>query len=98
MGSGVSVVRYKINDSMWYDYTDPFDLSGYNYGDYLITYQAIDTIGNIESEHTLLVVLTEISSEPPPGIPGYNLLLVLSLMGLMSIILIRKYAKNQLKF
>ncbi len=97
-GSGVSVVRYKINDSIWYDYTDPFDLSAYAYGDYLITYQAIDEMGNVESENTLLVILTEIITEPQPGIPGYNLLLVLSLISLLSVLLIRKYTKNQSKF
>lgn len=92
-GSGIDVVRYKINNSAWYDYTGPFDLSGYEYGEYLITYQAIDVVGNTESEHTITVMLTEIFSGTP-GIPGYSLLLIITLMGIISIIMIRKYNKN----
>ncbi|MFX1500165.1 MAG: FG-GAP repeat domain-containing protein [Promethearchaeota archaeon] len=58
-GSGVSVIRYKINDSDWYDYGSPFDLSQYAYGDILLSYQAIDEVGNIEGINTVLVTLIE---------------------------------------
>lgn len=91
-GSGVTVLRYRINNSIWYDYTGPFDLSSYSYGYYLITYQAIDAVGNFESENTLLVLLEEISSELPP-IPGFNIFLILSLIGLVSLVLIKRYKK-----
>jgi len=103
-GSGVTLLRYKINNSAWYDYTVPFDLSSYSYGHYLIKYQAIDAVGNIESEKSLLVLLKEIPSDIPsdtpsetPEIPGFSLLLVLSLMSLVSLMLIKRY-KKQLKF
>ena len=95
-GSGVSILRYKINSSIWYDYSTAFDLSGYSYGNYFITYQAIDVVGNIESENTLLIILVEI----PPGTPaihGFNTVLILGLISLASIILIKKY-KKLLKF
>ena len=91
-GSGVSVLRYKINNSIWYDYTGSFDLSGYSYGYYLITYQAIDAVGNVESENELLVILVEIPSELPP-IPGFSIVLLLSVTGLVTLILIKKYKK-----
>ncbi|MFW9867547.1 MAG: OmpL47-type beta-barrel domain-containing protein, partial [Candidatus Thorarchaeota archaeon] len=58
-GSGVSVIRYKIDDSEWFEYSAPFDLSQYIYGDILISYQAIDEIGNIEEKNTLLVELVD---------------------------------------
>ncbi len=87
-------VRYKIDNSAWFNYTGPFNLSGYAYGEHLITYHAIDAVGNIEAEHTLTVILTDISA----GIPGYSLLLILGLMGIISILLIRKYYKNHIIF
>ena len=58
-GSGVSVIKYKINDSDWFEYSTPFNLSQYAYGDILISYQAIDDVGNIEEENTLLVELVD---------------------------------------
>ena len=62
LGSGVSVIKYKINNSAWADYTGPFDLSSYDYGYYLISYQAIDLVNNIETENTILVRLVELPS------------------------------------
>ncbi|GAI66037.1 unnamed protein product, partial [marine sediment metagenome] len=64
LGSGVSVLRYKINGSTWIYYTSPFNL---DYGNYNITYQAIDAVGNVEVENTLIIKLSEpdISEEPP---------------------------------
>ena len=91
-GSGVSVLRYRINNSNWYDYSTAFDLSGYSYGNYLITYQAIDAVGNVESENMLLVILAEIPSEAP-AIYGFNTVLLLGVISLASIILIKKYKK-----
>jgi len=91
-GSGVSMIRYKINDSSWNDYTGPFDLSGYDTGDYLISYYSIDEIGNNELENTLLVKLEEVPSTPP-AIPGFNTLLLVGLLCLVSGILIKRYKK-----
>lgn len=88
LGSGVSVIKYKINSSAWIDYTDPFDLSDYDYGYYLISYQAIDLVNNIEIENTHLVRLVELPSEQP--IPGYNMFLLIGIICVVSIILIKK--------
>lgn len=68
-GSGVSVIRYKINDSDWFEYNTPFDLSLYAYGDILISYQAIDEVGNIEEINTVLVALVETAEKPTEGVP-----------------------------
>ena len=64
LGSGVSVIRYKINSSAWIDYTGPFSL---DYGKYNITYQAIDVVDNVEVENTLIIALNEpdIVEDPP---------------------------------
>ncbi len=91
-GSGVSLLRYRINNSIWYDYAGPFDLSGYSFGHYLITYQSIDAVGNVESENTLLVILVVVPSKAPE-IYGFNTLLLLGLIGLMSAILIKRFKK-----
>ena len=96
LGSGVSVIRYKINNSAWVVYTGPFNLSSYDYGYYLISYQAIDLVNNIETENTLLVRLVELSSEPnEPGIPGYNISLLIGITCVVSVILIKKRNKNK---
>ncbi len=91
LGSGVSEIQYKINQSSWNTYSSPFDLSGYQPDNYLITYQAIDNLGNIESENTLLVLLTgpEIDTLPP-GIPGYNLYILIGIAAFFTIILLKK--------
>lgn len=94
LGSGVSVIRYRINNSDWIDYTNKFNLSSYVYGDYLISYQAIDLVDNIENENTLIVRLVEITSKPSrPAVPGYNILLFIGIISLISIFLIKKQKK-----
>jgi len=94
LGSGISVIRYKINDSNWIDYDGVFDLSGYTFGDYIISYYTTDIAGNVEEIKTLLVILVDVSElTPSPIIPGYDLILLISLICVVSIILIKKRHK-----
>jgi len=87
----LSEIKYKINNSSWIVYTGPFDLSGYSEGYYLISYQAIDLVDNIETANTRLVRLVEIPSESsPPDIPGYSILLFIGIISVISIFLIKK--------
>jgi len=95
LGSGVSVIRYKINNSAWIDYTGEFDLTGYAYGDYNISYYAIDEVGNIESVNSVIVELVVISSEPPPQFPIELIILISvisvgAVIGVAAILLIRR--------
>ncbi len=90
-GSGISSIRYKVNNSIWFDYIFPFNLSNSDYGEYEITYQAIDVAGNIEAEHVITVILVPESSQP--GIPGYHLSVIFCLIGLITVIIIRKRFK-----
>ena len=95
LGSGVSVIRYKINNSAWVDYTGPFNLSAFLTGDYIISYYAIDVIGNIEVENTFLVKLVEITvQESLPDI-GFIIITASVIGGIglaiaITIIMIRK--------
>lgn len=84
IGSGVSKINYKINNSDFIEYNEPFNLSGYEFGDYNISYSAIDTVGNIEEINTLLVKIVDIGI-----IPGYDLVVLFSIIGLISVILIK---------
>jgi len=84
IGSGVSNINYKINNSDFIEYNEPFNLSGYEFGDYNISYSAIDTVGNIEEINTLLVKIVDIGI-----IPGYDLVVLFSIIGLISVILIK---------
>ncbi len=92
LGSGVSVIRYKINNSGWIDYNSPFNLSSYDYGYYMIYYYSIDIVGNIESENTLLVELIKEPSEPI--ISGYIITLLITSICITVIITITKKLKN----
>ena len=90
-GSGVSLIRYRINNSAWIDYMGRFDLSSYADGDYLIGYQAIDEMNNIETENTLVVKLVSpTSTRSSPGIPGYNLFILIGIGTFCTIILLKK--------
>ena len=63
LGSGVSVIRYRINGSAWIDYTSPFDL---DYGFYNITFQAIDAVGNIGNSGLIITLRAPDNGEDPP--------------------------------
>jgi hypothetical protein len=56
--SGVALIRYRINYGTWNTYTEPFTLASLNAGTYIISYQAVDAMGNVESEKTITVDLT----------------------------------------
>ena len=89
-GSGVSVIRYKVNNSGWIDYDTFFDLSLYVDGFLLIQYYSIDNLGNTEGINTLLVKLIEISPESSgPSIIGYNTFLLLGILCVISIIFVK---------
>lgn len=95
LGSGVSVIRYKINDSAWIDYTGGFDLTGYAYGYYIISYYAIDEVGNIESVNSIIVELVEIPSEQAPPMPIELIILISvisggAVIGVATLLLIRR--------
>ncbi len=88
IGSGVSVIKYKINNSNWVDYSSPFDLSDYDYGDYLISYYSIDNVDNAEVENSFLVKLVPLPTTP--AISGYNVFILINIIGLISLIVIKK--------
>ena len=94
-GSGLSMIYYRINDSSYTEYVVPFNFSIYAAGDYLISYYAIDLVGNIESENTVLVTLIEIESPSgSPGIPGYELISLITVsLFVMAIIINKKFKK-----
>ncbi|MFW9877373.1 MAG: OmpL47-type beta-barrel domain-containing protein, partial [Candidatus Thorarchaeota archaeon] len=94
IGSGVSTIRYKINDSSWITYIEPFNLSSYDYGVYIITYQAIDNVGNIETENIQLVELIKEPGPSEPTIHGYNLWIVIGIISIISAMVISKRIKK----
>ncbi len=59
LGSGISMINYKINNFNWTDYYEPFNLSGYKFGDYNISYRANDVVGNVGEIKTLHVKLVD---------------------------------------
>ncbi len=63
-GSGVSIIKYKINNSEEFEYSTPFNLSGLIPAHYIIYYYAVDLVGNNETEDSIYVNLVEIPSTP----------------------------------
>ena len=93
-GSGVALIRYRINGSAWIDYTSPFSVI--DYGHYNFTIQAIDEVGNIRYD-TLIIALRE--PDDPYVSPDWTMFIMTSVIiggiGLVIVItlLIRKRNK-----
>jgi len=91
LGSGVSLIRYKIKDSNWMTYSSPFNLSIYQEGDIIISYQAIDKVGNVETENTFLVELVEKPSKKPPSrIPGFSIFILIGVLAIISLFNVKR--------
>ncbi|MFW9972449.1 MAG: hypothetical protein ACFFDF_19850, partial [Candidatus Odinarchaeota archaeon] len=58
---------------------------------HIITYQAIDIEGNIETEKIINIVLTPAPS--PPGISGFNIVIILGIISIVSVALVKKKSK-----
>ncbi|TFF87924.1 MAG: hypothetical protein EU548_09580 [Promethearchaeota archaeon] len=59
LGSGVSAIMYKIDDSGWIEYSIPFNLSGFAPGQHNISFYAFDLAGNNEIINSLIVELVK---------------------------------------
>ena len=96
IGSGISLIRYRINDSEWIHYAQPFNFSNYSSGTYVISYYSIDNAGNVGEIKSITVVLisTEESS-PQVAIPSFNLGVLISIISITSIIILFKYKKHK---
>ena len=91
IGSGISLVRYKINDSEWIEYTQSFNLSSYGPGTYNISYYSIDNAGNIEEIKSITVVLIKTEESITQGaIPSFNLGILISIISITSVIILFK--------
>ena len=100
LGSGISTIRYKINDSNWMDYSVPFNLTGYDYGYYNLSYYSIDHAGNVVGINSIIIQLVEIPDEhtgDTPAIPGFNLLLIFGIIALITTFSICKRIRSCLK-
>ena len=96
IGSGISLIRYKINDSDWIQYTHPFNLSIYSPGTYEISYYSVDNTGNVEDINSIIIVLVrDEDNQPQDAIPGFNLgFLILSLSITIIFVLLQHKKKN----
>jgi hypothetical protein len=62
-GAGVKKIEYKIDDETSFrTYTSPFDLRTLSDNEHVITYRAVDNVGNVEQEKTLPIYLDK---DPP---------------------------------
>ncbi|KKM02486.1 hypothetical protein LCGC14_1783960, partial [marine sediment metagenome] len=96
-GSGVSTIKFKINDSEWFDYFEPFDLNGLNSGEYIISYYSTDNAGNIENVKYLYITLIDPNSqETPTNIPSFLPLPIILMIGGYVLLTIYKFKKKEL--
>ncbi|MFX1478204.1 MAG: OmpL47-type beta-barrel domain-containing protein [Promethearchaeota archaeon] len=89
-GSGISIIRYKIDNLEWNDYIGPFNLYDYELGLHVISYYAIDNVGNIEPTNVISVDLVATPPPPSPTVLGYDLLLIMSILSVVSIIILKR--------
>ncbi len=98
-GSGVSLIKYQINDSAWLDYVGPFDLNGHSFGSYKISYYSIDNAGNIENVHSLIVTLVDPESQSiPNNIPSFIPLSIILIISIYILFATRSIRKHKLRF
>ena len=98
IGSGIFVIRYKINDSNWIQYVQPFNLSTFNSGTYKISYYSVDNAGNVEVYKSIIVIL--VNTEEPAvliAIPGFNLSLLILTISISSILVLLKQKISKIK-
>ncbi len=96
-GSGISMIKYKINDSAWFDYVEPFGLDGFDFGTYEISYYSIDNAGNIENiKHLYITLIDPNSQETPAGIPSFLPLPIILMIGGYVFLSIYKFKKKEL--
>ncbi|TFG02597.1 MAG: hypothetical protein EU542_04545 [Promethearchaeota archaeon] len=107
LGSGVSMIKVNINNTVWIDYAGPFTLGDFAYGlgIYNISYYAIDNEGHEEEIQTTLVELVEkdVISDGGGGgggggeeaIPGYDLFIIVGLICLMPVIVFTRRWKGK---
>ena len=96
-GSGISIIRYKVDNIEWIDYSGPFNLSDYELGLHAISYYAIDSVGNIEITKIISVDLVALPSKSTPAIPGYEVFTLLGFISIIAVILL-KLNRSKLNF
>ena len=97
IGSGISLIRYRIDNSNWIQYTQSFNFSAYSPGSYDISYYSIDNAGNVEEIKSIIVVLVSAEeSTPQATIPSFNLGILFTLI--LVITLIISYRKKNDNF
>jgi uncharacterized delta-60 repeat protein len=92
-GCGVSSIKYRIDYGTWIEYSSPFTLSGEDLGNHQIEFYSVDDLGNEEDIQNVYVQLIKTETDEIPEIGGYSLLVVVALVGIISIMLLRKKAK-----
>jgi len=91
-GSGVFNISYRIDEGTWNLYTGNFTLSGYGAGNHTIEYYATDSVGNNEGIKSTIVII--IPEEVASLIPGFNPLILIGIISVISIIVMRKKLKK----
>jgi len=91
-GCGVSSIKYRINYDTWIDYSSPFTLSSLSAGNHQIEFYSVDDLNNTEDIQNIYIQLIDFGTIPE--ISGYNLLLLISLVGIISLLILRKRIKS----
>ena len=94
-GCGVSSIKYRIDYSTWIDYTNPFTLATLTIGNHQIEFYSVDDLDNTEGIQNIYVQLVDIEAIPTPEISGYNLFVLISLVGVISLSILRKKFKSK---
>lgn len=90
-GSGISIIMYQINDSEWFIYNQPFNLTDYKFGKWQISFYSVDNAGNVEDIKIIIVDLIDTTPpRSPQNIPGYKPIIILGVILMTTLILTKK--------
>ncbi|MFW9877316.1 MAG: aryl-sulfate sulfotransferase, partial [Candidatus Thorarchaeota archaeon] len=86
-GSGVAKIKYKIGDGLWIDYSSPFNLSDYTFGNYLISFYAIDNANNSETIKSISINLVDAKSEDIEPIVIFVIVIAISSVAVAGVVI-----------
>ncbi len=97
-GSGVSMIKFRINNSVWFDYVGPFDLAGFSFGSHEISYYSVDNAGNKEDVQTLIITLIDPESQfITNNIPSFIPLSIIIIITIFILFATHRIKKNSIK-
>jgi len=87
IGTGIANIKYKISNNSWVDYNGPFNLSDYTFGNYIISYYAIDNANNTESIKFISINLVDVEYDGVDTIIVFAIVISISSVAAVGVVI-----------